>query len=164
MSFIAQRGKTDCGVAALAMLCDVPYESVDRAILWRRHGVLFGTDTKMLREAAERLGYRGKGTEKNQLKRLGGKSWDAIPENSLVKIPHPDPKIGQWHWVAWRKGAIYDPALGVFKPKKYDRKPVAYMEFVPDWVIDCPECGTTTVDGYNLSGIRCPNCNWCYCL
>lgn len=155
MAFIMQKHETDCGVAALAMLCDVGYEDAYRVIPWRRHGCQFGTDTKMLRTAALRLGYEGRGTPKHQLKRIhmiaerarevGIKAgrypsnlhrplpearhdeWNKLPDNSLVKV-EGGPK-GAWHWVVWAKGKVYDPARGVFRPSKYDRFPVAYMEF-----------------------------------
>ncbi len=128
MAFVRQRAKTDCGVAALAMLCDVSYEEVYRVIPWRKHGIMYGTDTKMLRTAAERLGYEGRGTLKQQLKRMGASiDWRDIPDNSLVKVPHPT--LSMWHWVAWRRGKIYDPARGVFSPEKIGLRPSAYMEF-----------------------------------
>lgn len=148
MAFIRQRTKTDCGIAALAMLCDVTYDEVNMAIQWRKHGCLHGTDTKMLRAAAKRFGYEGRGTKMNQLKRIKqppgasiepGKRyheqptlaeiWQALPDNSLVKVPHPKGPTWGWHWVAWRKGKIYDPALGVFRLKGVRARPSAYMTF-----------------------------------
>ena len=140
MAFVRQRGKKDCGVAALAMLCDVTYEEADRAIPWRRHGCAFGTDTKMLRAAAKSLGYEGQGTPKHQLRRINRKPesvvadmWRDIPYNSLVKIPHPDPNISIWHWVVWRNDRIYDPARGVFRPRNYgNHYPTSYMQFIKE--------------------------------
>jgi hypothetical protein len=122
---------------------------------------MYGTDTKMLRVAAERLGFEGRGTPKQQLKRLGGDSWRDIPDSSLVKVPHPNPKISLWHWVAWRKGKVYDPARGVFSPEKVGLRPSAYMHFVPEGTEDCPKCGTPTEAQW--SGIKCPSCGWTYC-
>ena len=131
MAFVKQFGKKDCGIAALAMLCEVTYELANQAIPWKRHGLLYGTDTRLIRAGAKRLGYDGLGTEKHQLRRLRGPAWfQDIPENSLVKIPGEH----SWHWVVWRKGKIYDPARGVFKPEKYDHRPSAYMQFVPAFV------------------------------
>ena len=137
MAFVRQRSKTDCGIAALAMLCDVSYEKALPAIRWRATSGNRGTTTHMLREAARKLGYRTKSTPQKRLKiikapdvwvgkTVGGEIWGFIPENSLVKIPC---KIG-WHWVVWRKGKVYDPAKGVFRPRKYDKIPTSYMEFV----------------------------------
>ena len=139
MAYVKQKGKKDCGIAALAMLCDVTYEEAEAAIPWRKHGLLYGTTTTMLREGGKRLGYTGLGTPKHQLKRItkpwvpgvhySHELWHPIPDNSLVKIPGPH----SWHWVAWRKGKIYDPALGVFNPSKYfGGRAVAYMQFVLD--------------------------------
>ncbi len=135
MAFIRQRNDKDCGVAAMAMLLDVPYEDVDKAIPWRKHGILHGTDTKMLRTAAERLGWVGHGTEKDQLKRIGGcswsrkRSWHTIPDNSLVKTSGGG---DMWHWVAWRKNKVYDPARGVFGSLQHGGVPVAYMQFTKE--------------------------------
>jgi len=141
MAFVKQKSKVDCGVAALAMLCDVTYGEAKAAILWPtfdpKKNILCGTTTRMLRAAAAGLGYTTKSTPQNRLKiikapdvwigtTVGGEIWNFIPENSLVKIPG---KFG-WHWVVWRKGKIYDPARGVFLPRKYDHIPTSYMEFV----------------------------------
>lgn len=136
MAFVQQRIKTDCGVAALAMLCDVTYEEAKGAVRWYAKNNL-GTTTRMLRVAGFRLGYFTKSTPQYRLKLIkapdawvgkivGGEIWGFIPENSLVKI---SAKIG-WHWVVWKKGKIYDPARGVFRPRKYDKVPMSYMEFV----------------------------------
>ena len=143
MAFIRQRNKTDCGVCATAMLCNATYEEVYRHIPWRREGILYGTDTKMLRTAAERLGYECRSTPMDRLKVIKApKSWNGlppplvddwwhlIPDNSLVKVRHPT--RSQWHWVAWRKGRVYDPARGVFAPGKSGYKPSSYMEFVKE--------------------------------
>ena len=145
MAFIRQRGKKDCGVAALAMLCNATYEVAYRAIPWRRTGVLRGTDTTMLRRAGIKLGYRTESTPQNRLKPLKAPRgweglppplvedfWVLIPDNSLVKIPHPKGPGWGWHWVAWRKGRVYDPARGVFAPGKYGVKPSSYMEFIKE--------------------------------
>jgi hypothetical protein len=143
MAFIRQRGKMDCGVAALAMLCNVTYEEAERAIPWRRVGVSRGTYTKQLRKGASKLGYSTKSTLRDRLKpiiypkfwaRLPPPTlsdvWYLMPNNSLVKIPHPDGLKHGSHWVVWRREKIYDPARGVFHPAKYDAKPTSYMEFV----------------------------------
>ena len=126
MAYVKQRAKNDCGVAALAMLCDVSYAEAEVAIPWRKHGLLYGIDTKMIRAGAAKLGYTGIGTPKHRLKQCH--YWNCIPSNSLVKTPAPH----GWHWVVWRKCKIYDPARGgAFKPERYV-KPVAYMQFVLD--------------------------------
>ncbi len=145
MAFIRQRGKNDCGVATLAMLCGVTYEEAYRSIPWRRVGILRGIDTSMLRQAGIKLGYRTESTPQDRLKVVKSpKSWSAlpsplvedfwvlVPNNSLVKIPHPKGPGWGWHWVAWRKGRVYDPARGVFAPGKYGVKPLSYMEFIKE--------------------------------
>lgn len=136
MAFVKQRFKTDCGVAALAMLCDVTWEQAREAIIWP--GRRYNTTTKQIRKAAWKLKFatmqgrlkiiRVPFTTEWEGKPVDQSRWSLIPHNSLVKIPTPD-FGGRWHWVIWRNGKIYDPARGVFKPKKFDRIPSSYMEF-----------------------------------
>jgi hypothetical protein len=143
MTFINQRHKTDCGIAALAMLCGKTYEEANRAIPWRKHGCMYGTDTKMLVAGAKKLGYIGHGTATGQLKRitrpvqgsrfrsedeLNRDYFAVIPENSLVKVPNPN-GYGEWHWVVWRNNKVYCPTKGIFKAEKYGARPSAYMQF-----------------------------------
>ncbi len=138
----------DCGVAALAMLCDVTYEEAMKVIPWRREGSLRGTYTKQLREGAFRLGYYTRSTPQDRLKpimypkfwaRLPPPTlsdiWYLMPDNSLVKIPHPEGTQHGSHWVVWHKEKIYDPARGVFHPAKYNGKPSSYMEFMKKEIV-----------------------------
>jgi ABC-type bacteriocin/lantibiotic exporter with double-glycine peptidase domain len=128
MAYVEQKHSKDCGIACLAMLCDVSYEDAERAIPWRRQGWLEGTTTKQLREGAAKLGYRVDG---DRMQVLGKKSWGSIPHNSLVKIPKPD--SSDWHWVVWRKGKVYDPAVGVFPARTYPLgAPTSYLEFIKE--------------------------------
>lgn len=140
MVFVRQKTKTDCGIATLAMLCNVSYEEASDAIQWRATSGNRGTTTHMLREAARKLGYTTKSTPQKRLKvikvpdvwvgkTVGGELWQFIPANSLVKIPYRLGRYG-WHWVVWNNDKIYDPARGVFLPRKYDKSPISYMEFV----------------------------------
>lgn len=149
MAFVKQRTKTDCGVAALAMLCDVTYEQARAVVVWHSFkldpNLRGGTTTRTLRKAAISLGYKTKSTPQNRLKtiktpdvvRVGKlkitgwetETWNSIPDNSLVKIPFTPGRRG-WHWVVWKNRKIYDPARGVFLPRKFDRVPTSYMEFV----------------------------------
>lgn len=135
MAFMKQRFKTDCGVAALAILCNVMWEEARDAIVWP--GRRYYTTTKQLREAAILLGFTTKSTLQNRLRVITvpvdwyehpytSTIWSLIPDNSLVKIPGRH----SWHWVVWRNGKVYDPARGVFKPEKVDRIPSSYMQFI----------------------------------
>lgn len=144
MPFIRQKLKTDCGVAALAMLCNAEYEDAMRAIPWRRQGHLYGTTTKQIKEGAAKLGYEGRGERLRVVQAPEGwveqhgrtvdyRIWTFMPDNCLVKVPGGT--TSRWHWVVWRKGKVYDPAVGVYTPKKYEEKfphrfPSSYMEFV----------------------------------
>ncbi len=143
MAFIRQRNKSDCGVACLAMLCDVTYDEAKETIPWRRRGVIGGTVTKQLRIGALKLGYLTSSTPQHRLKvvrkpdtwegmpvPMTSDWWYTIPNNSLVKIQWGDSPGGDWHWVVWKKEKIYDPARGVFHPSKYGYKPMSYMEFI----------------------------------
>lgn len=133
MAYIKQRHSRDCGIATLAMLCGVTYDEANRVIPWRRDGHLYGTSTKMLVVGATKLGYQTRGTETGRLKivkrPVDSASWFEIPDNSLVKIPHPDSPDHGWHWVAWRKNRVYDPARGVFHPNLHGGLPSSYLEF-----------------------------------
>lgn len=140
MAFIKQKLKSDCGVAALAMLCDVTYEEAERAIPWSSSSTIHGTDTKQLRAGGLKLGYRTESTPQNRLKQVSlppkwrnlpvpntSDWWYLIPDNSLVKIGSE--QVG-WHWVVWRKNKIYDPSRGVFHPSRHGSRPLSYMQFI----------------------------------
>lgn len=159
MALIRQKGKSDCGIAALAMLCDVSYEEAERAIPWRRWGVSRGTDTKQLKEGAFNLAYIGMGTAQGRLRPCGKKSWQDLPDNSLVKVLNPDNPF-ESHWVVWRKRKIYDPARGVFKPKAFAWPPSSYMKFVPEGMV-CPKCEHELIAKW--SGVKCSNCSYWFC-
>lgn len=171
MAFIRQKNKRDCGVAALAMLCNVTYAEAYRAIPWRREGILNGTCTKQLREGATKLGYRTESTPQDRLrlispppdwpKEIDHTIWSLIPDNSLVKMPQLLGE-GGWHWVVWGGGHIYDPARGVFTPEEYgDGYPSSYMEFIKVGDDDCPECGHALTTKH--SGVSCPACPYWFC-
>ena len=144
MAYIEQRCKTDCGVACLAMLCDVTYEEALKAIPWRKRGMLEGCSTRMIREGAEALGFGVRGTKTDRLKTVREPKawrglpnpitedfWRMIPDNSLVKIKHDHGYTQNgWHWVSWRKQKVYDPGRGVFHPGKFGHKPRAYLEIL----------------------------------
>jgi hypothetical protein len=141
MAFVRQKDKNDCGVAALAMLCDVTYEQALHAIEFKRRGMHGGIYASQLREGGMKLGYHTVSTPQNRMKVIQYPSfwsqlpeptpsdiWYLIPANSLVKIPNREE--GLYHWVVWRKEKVYDPAMGVFHPYKYTKTPSSYMEFV----------------------------------
>lgn len=145
MAFIRQKGRLDCGIAVLAMLCNVTYEEADKAIPWRREGNVHGASTTMLRVGGHMLGYWTESTPQDRLKVVRAPKswadlplpmvsdfWALVPDNSLVKVAGGE---GLWHWVAWRKGRVYDPARGVFTPGKYSKKPTAYMKFMKKEIV-----------------------------
>ena len=142
MAFVRQTHKSDCGIAALAMLCDVGYELADASITWGKRGVRDGMTTKQIRSGALVLGYRTVSTPENRLKQVSlppkwrnlpvpntSDWWYLIPNNSLVKIGSVHEG---WHWVVWRKNKIYDPARGVFHPSRHGAKPCSYMQFIEE--------------------------------
>jgi len=132
--FVRQRWKHDCGVAALAMLCNVNYEEAREAIPWyvnkKGYAIRKGTTTRMMRVGAKELGFLGRGTNLKRLSpfKILSEFWVHIPDNSLVRVPDPDSR--NWHWVVWKNYKIYDPARGVFKSDDYHYQPSRYMEFV----------------------------------
>ena len=138
MAFVQQKDKMDCGVAVVAMLADVTYEEANRAIPWRKEGR--GTTTKHMVTALDTLRYEADGTRLRVLRVPKGAAithswelWHWVPSHSLVKVPSGYPNDRGWHWVMWKKGKIYDPARGVFKPGRYHRGggnlPSSYLPF-----------------------------------
>jgi ABC-type bacteriocin/lantibiotic exporter with double-glycine peptidase domain len=145
MAFVRQLNSRDCGVAALAMLCNVTYEEASKSIPWRREGVLRGTTTKQIIEGAIKLGYETKHDQLQVIRPPEGwvtengtnvdyRIWSFIANNSLVKVPADFSR--NWHWVVYNKNKIYDPARGVFKPKKFHEAfdhmsfPTSSLQFV----------------------------------
>lgn len=160
MAFVRQKHKTDCGIAALAMLCDVSYDDAELVIPWRREGQVHGTTTVQLRVGGRKLGYRTESTPQARMKPLRGASWDSIPVNSLVKVPHPKDRSHGWHWVVWKRGLVFDPAQGVLDDCNYLHKPTSYMQFIK--IEDpCPECGAELEPLW--SGVKCPDCSYTFC-
>lgn len=156
--YVGQREAKDCGVAAIAMLCEVTYEEADFAIP-RDRPRKYGTTTRQLIEGAAELGYRACGNRLRPL-RYDKISWTGIEDNSLVKVPHP--RGNGWHWVVWCGSEIYDPARGVFRPLFYEGgRPISRLRFISEGIEDCPECGTPTEAQW--SGIKCPKCGWWFC-
>lgn len=138
MVYVKQRHVSDCGVAALAMLCRTTYEEALIAIPFHRRGIWGGIDTRQVREAAEKLGYLADGTRLNTIRRSAKCEareimWHALPDNSLVKVQGNDGcgpnHYSGWHWVVWCRGMIHDPDAGVFYPSAYWRTPSSYLAF-----------------------------------
>ena len=124
MSFIRQKTKDDCGVCSFSMLTGLDYEfSKDHFFGENYHGKM-QTKTKDIVNAINRcLCFT---TDRKRLKPV--KSWEDIPDNSLVKISRKGRR--NWHWVVWRNRKIYDPARGVFKPLRFGRLPSSFIQIL----------------------------------
>lgn len=128
MAFIRQRTDKDCGVCCLAMLAGLSYEESLGLIFGDEPPRNLSTKTKDIVAAASRSAHAF--TTRTRLKVCRSKAWSEVPSNSLVKIRHKG--HSNWHWVAYRKGKVYDPARGVSTTNKCGKGPSSYIEICSD--------------------------------
>lgn len=117
---VRQRGAGDCGVAAVATLAGVSYETALGAVLPGRSTFhLRGTTTRQLAEGLRRLGYAA-GTPLRR--NLGVAPVVAIYKQRL-------PNTRNWHWVVYdrSKRKLYDPSRGYFRGSPADFDLVAWL-------------------------------------
>lgn len=109
LSIIPQRQRMDCGIAALAMLCGLPYEDVYVAACHvDKKGARRGLNLKQLQAIAERCGFRLERRHKYDLDEDGG----------ILHVARTDKWYG--HYVVLFKGVLVDPDGGrVCDPADY---------------------------------------------
>lgn len=102
--FVGQRDAGDCGVAALAMLLDVPYETALRAC-HSAPGVRLerGTSARQLVRAGRDLGA--------DVRRVRAGHYHLRRCCGVLGVDLPD---GRGHWVYVCGGVVYDPDGGVW--------------------------------------------------
>ena len=106
VEFVEQRGKTDCGIACIAMLSRRLYSEIVSLFPYlKAKDGLYPDDVL---EALEDLGYNYK--EVNNLPKRG---------SALVAIEWKEPKVSG-HYVVWdsKRKQFLDPLHGVIKKKE----------------------------------------------
>lgn len=109
---VLQRQRTDCGVACLAMVADVAYETAAAAFVsaglhvQRKKKQPFASNFKELSSAAAHVGL--------ELKRQAFRSWDDLQAPTILKVSNGRSLKGDWHWVVAQRTPegieILDPA------------------------------------------------------
>jgi hypothetical protein len=110
---------SDCGVCAVANALGASWGDAATAIFgdgfWNK--LRFNTKTKQIIAALGDL----------ELVRV--KYWQEIPDRSVVKVIPPECEgTGNWHWVVWRDGKVWDSNSA--RPRSwrsYDCRLVSYL-------------------------------------
>lgn len=130
--YIEQRYSNDCGIAALAMLYDMPYEVICRLVLKAERGQFDGTTIDHARFVGVqmndpcRVWYSTPDTRPLLVGRLYGRQ-------AILIVPAKDHRIsGDWHALYWTGREVLDPSpVG-----KYGRKGIKALKvFVEAWVL-----------------------------
>jgi ABC-type bacteriocin/lantibiotic exporter with double-glycine peptidase domain len=111
-SKVVQRQSHDCGLACLAMVACLPYETVEAAfhvagLTQRRQGrVPFSSNFEELMAVAKAIGLAPR------MRRFRG--WEKIGQLAVVKVCSCQGRGRDWHWVVAQRGPngieILDPA------------------------------------------------------
>lgn len=101
---IRTQKENDCGVCAVANALNVSW--------WTAAFYIFGdrADNKLRFNSKTRQIAEALWLEEFTLIRV--KRWEDIPDRSIVKVKPPECEgTGDWHWVVWRDGMIWDSSL-----------------------------------------------------
>lgn len=110
----------DCGVCALANIFNWRWETAAEEIFGGRwwNKLKFNTKTRQLSDALHEPDAR--------LIRV--KDWYDIPDRSIVKVIPSACRKGDWHWVVWRDGLVWDSNHRVpVTPDRYNHRLVSYI-------------------------------------
>jgi hypothetical protein len=130
MRLIRQRRGNDCGVASVAMLCDVSYARALAAFSPKvqRSMTLFtgGTSTGDCKAAIRALGWQCG----DRLRPMGKRDLYKMEGRALLSVRPPHArKNGDWHWVAFQGmpngPKVLDPATNL--------EPWVCDSFLPVW-------------------------------
>lgn len=116
---IRQRNNTDCGIACIAMVTNLEYDSVLTQLGVINNNFTYGLTSDDLVYFLSKLKYKVVVSD--------CLTWSDIPNNSIAFVVNEFYVCLMGHWVVYKKGKIYDPARGVFKPSKYDKQPSSYL-------------------------------------
>ena len=131
---------SDCGIAAMSMLADVPY-LVARAALFRPGERCRGTTNARMRKALQTFGI----AHSPRFRRF--ESWDKIPGHALVHVrwkalPRTDPG----HWVVYQRLTpgyrVLDPGSFAETLTAIDTGPMIGQAFL---LVDIAHRGASTV-------------------
>lgn len=118
---IVSQERDDCGVCALGNVLDTSWQMAAGMIFgaeWQNR-LRFNTTTRQIATAL---------CIKNH-KLIRVKSWYNIPDRSVVKvIPSACEGTGNWHWVVWRDGMVWDSNRSLpLAEHRYDHRLTSYL-------------------------------------
>ena|SRR3982750_1864616 len=129
---VVQKDVTGCGIASVATLAGVPYESTRRVA--RRLGISaedpqLWSDTRYVRALLHHYSLRAANKEQPF------HSWDALPNLALLAIKwHVQRGRAYWHWVVFNRephgAVVLDPKHGLRTNRRTD-----FGRMKPKWFI-----------------------------
>jgi hypothetical protein len=120
---IKSQDRNDCGVCAIANRCGITWEEARARLFGDKPKRAYNTTTRMMKHAMFVDSWR--------LIRVRDGDWYDIPNNSVVKvIPSACRGTGNWHWVVWRGGMVWDSVHDLpIAPTRYSHDPVSYIGY-----------------------------------
>lgn len=130
--YVQQRLSNDCGMAALAMLYEIPYSTARELVLAAEPGIFDGTTIDHARSVGlamadpARVWYCTPDNRDLLISRLAGRQ-------AILVVPAKDFKVsGDYHALYWTGKYVLDPS----PHGKYGRKGVkALKTFIEAWVL-----------------------------
>ncbi len=123
-ALVKSRATDDCGVCAVANAKGVSWATAALRIFGDAFSnkLKFNTTTRKI-AAALHL---------DSFKLIRVKDWHDIPDLSVVKvICSAQEGTGNWHWVVWRDGMVWDSTYGLpVTPDRYRHRLVSYLGVV----------------------------------
>ena len=117
MRLVHQKGKTDCGVACLAMLTHTSYASAKRIIFGSKPAGL--TRPEQMKRALTELGK----APAARLIPFRGRHYKSLEFPALIKTNLR--KDRTWHWVVWSGNKLLDPKVPPYTARGL--RPVSYL-------------------------------------
>jgi hypothetical protein len=134
VKMVRSQRDNDCGVCAVANLLGCSWGwAADLIFGYWYNRRSFATKTKDIVAVISRMVIASRPAPK--LIRVN--QWRDIPDGSIVKvIPGPCEGTGDWHWVVWRDGLIWDslnttPVKPARYGLRYGRRLVSYIGLTP---------------------------------
>lgn len=100
IQYVRQRGKSDCGVASVAMVTGVTYEKAFLAIGFEDGESEFFTTHSMLTEAIRTLGA--------EVRWRKFRAWSLVEGRAVVAVNHRYNRQ-YFHWIVFCEGELFDP-------------------------------------------------------